>query len=90
MEASHHGKRRTALPPSDAKLPPVNILNLLRNAGLDPVLMPLPIQLHEPLTHHMKIAEELEYTELFDKVGLGVGVMVEGSGLRVRVCVHGH
>jgi hypothetical protein len=32
------------------------------------LIMPLPIQMFEPLTHLMKVAEDLEYTELLDKV----------------------
>eukprot|EP00884_Botryococcus_braunii_P000007 jgi/Botrbrau1/10006/Bobra.0012s0094.1 len=67
QEPGTSGKHRTVLPPAPGDLPPVNIWSILRNAGLSLVLMPLPIQVYEPMTHLMKMAEDLEYTELLDK-----------------------
>jgi hypothetical protein len=51
-------------------MPPINVWNVLKNAiGGDLLSLQMPLQMHEPLTHHQKIAEDLEYTELLDQVG---------------------
>ena len=48
---------------------PVSVISVVKNAiGKDLFALPLPVELHEPLTDLQKMSENCEYTELLDQV----------------------